>query len=489
METAAGVRYGTPAGRWILLATVLGSGMAALDATVVNVALPAIGKDLGAAVSGLQWVLTGYLITLAALILLGGSLGDIFGRRRIFQIGVIWFAVASVVCGIAPNLPMLIVARGFQGVGGALLTPGSLAIIEASFAPDDRGRAIGAWSGMGGIATAIGPFAGGWLVSSVSWRLIFFLNIPLAAAVMWASRKVPESVDPMAEHEVDVLGAVLVVIGLAGVTYALIQGPSGTSTAVVATTAIIGVAALVGFVMVERSSHHPMLPLDIFSSRTFVAANLVTVAVYGALGGTFFLLAVDLQQVLGYSPLAAGAALIPITVIMLLLSARAGHLAQQIGPRLPMTVGPLVVGAALLLMRRIGAGGSYWADVFPEIVIFGLGLSLTVAPLTATVLAAVDERHAGVASGVNNAVARAASLMTVAILPSLAGITGDSYRDPAAFSNGFHRACMITAILCGMGAVVAWFGISTPEPTATPRAVPAPSTSCSMDGPPLRHPS
>jgi predicted MFS family arabinose efflux permease len=381
------------------------------------------------------------------------------------------------------------VARGLQGVGGALLTPGSLAIIEASFAPDDRGRAIGAWSGMGGIATAIGPFAGGWLVSSVSWRLIFFLNIPLAAAVMWASRKVPESVDPMAEHEVDVLGAVLVVIGLAGVTYALIQGPSGTSTAVVATTAIIGVAALVGFVMVERSSHHPMLPLDIFSSRTFVAANLVTVAVYGALGGTFFLLAVDLQQVLGYSPLAAGAALIPITVIMLLLSARAGHLAQQIGPRLPMTVGPLVVGAALLLMRRIGAGGSYWADVFPEIVIFGLGLSLTVAPLTATVLAAVDERHAGVASGVNNAVARAASLMTVAILPSLAGITGDSYRDPAAFSNGFHRACVITAILCGMGAVVAWFGISTPEPTATPRAVPAPSTSCSMDGPPLRHPS
>jgi EmrB/QacA subfamily drug resistance transporter len=489
METAAGVRYGTPAGRWILLATVLGSGMAALDATVVNVALPAIGKDLGAAVSGLQWVLTGYLITLAALILLGGSLGDIFGRRRIFQIGVIWFAVASVVCGIAPNLPLLIVARGFQGVGGALLTPGSLAIIEASFAPDDRGRAIGAWSGMGGIATAIGPFAGGWLVSSVSWRLIFFLNIPLAAAVMWASRKVPESVDPMAEHEVDVLGAVLVVIGLAGVTYALIQGPSGTSTAVVATTAIIGVAALVGFVMVERSSHHPMLPLDIFSSRTFVAANLVTVAVYGALGGTFFLLAVDLQQVLGYSPLAAGAALIPITVIMLLLSARAGHLAQQIGPRLPMTVGPLVVGAALLLMRRIGVGGSYWADVFPEIVIFGLGLSLTVAPLTATVLAAVDERHAGVASGVNNAVARAASLMTVAILPSLAGITGDSYRHPAAFSNGFHRACVITAILCGMGAVVAWFGISTPEPTATPRAVPGPSISCSMDGPPLRHPS
>jgi EmrB/QacA subfamily drug resistance transporter len=488
MATTAAVRYGTPAARWVLLATVLGSGMASLDSTVVNVALPAIGKELGAAVSGLQWVLTGYLITLAALILLGGSLGDIFGRRRVFQIGVIWFCAASVLCAVAVNLPMLILARGLQGVGGALLTPGSLAIIEASFVPDDRGRAIGAWSGMGGIATAIGPFAGGWLVSAVSWRFIFLLNIPLAAAVLWASRRVPESVDPMADRRVDTWGATLAVVGLAGVTYALIQGPSGTSPAITAVSGAIGVAALIAFVLVERTSPHPMLPVDIFSSRVFVAANLVTVVVYGALGGTFFLLAVDLQQVLHYSPISAGAALIPITVLMLFLSSRAGHLAQRVGPRIPMTVGPLVLAVALLLMRRIGAGGTYWADVFPEIVIFGLGLSLTVAPLTATVLAAADERHAGVASGVNNAVARAASLMAVAILPALAGITGNSYRHPAAFSNGFHRACMITAGLCVAGGILAWVGIRSPaDGPAAP--VPAGDTYCPIDGPPLRRPA
>jgi EmrB/QacA subfamily drug resistance transporter len=484
MASSAAVRYGTPAGRWILIATVLGSGVASLDATVVNVALPAIGKDLGATVSGLQWVITGYLITLAALILLGGSLGDIFGRRRIFQFGVVWFSAASLLCGVAPNLTLLIMARALQGVGGALLTPGSLAIIEASFSPDDRGRAIGAWSGMGGIATAIGPFAGGWLISAVSWRYIFLLNLPLAAAVLAASRRVPESVDPAADRRIDTSGAVLVVVGLAAVTYALIQGPSpGTSPAVTAVSAAIGVVALVGFVMVERSSAHPMLPIDIFSSRVFVAANLVTVAVYGALSGTFFLLAVDLQQVLRYSPVAAGAALIPITVIMLLLSARAGHLAQRIGPRLPMTVGPLIVAVALLLMRRIGAGGSYWSDVFPEVVVFGLGLSLTVAPLTATVLAAVEDRHAGVASGVNNAVARAASLMTVAVLPPLAGITGNEYRHPAAFSAGFHRACLIAAGLCAAGALIAWLGIRAPGPAGS--AAPA-ELSCQLDGPSLR---
>jgi EmrB/QacA subfamily drug resistance transporter len=468
--------------------------MAALDATVVNVALPAIGKDLGAEISGLQWVLTGYLITLAALILLGGSLGDIFGRRRVFQIGVVWFSVASVVCGLAPNLPLLILARTLQGVGGALLTPGSLAIIEASFAPDERGRAIGAWSGMGGIATAIGPFAGGWLVSAVSWRLIFLLNVPLAAAVLWSSRRVPESVDPDADRHVDTTGAVLIVIGLAAVTFALIQGSaSGTPPVLTALMAAIGVAALVGFVVVERSSSHPMVPLDIFSSRVFVAANLVTVAVYGALGGTFFLLAVDLQQVLHYSPLLAGAALIPVTVVMLFLSARAGNLAQRIGPRLPMTLGPLIVALALVMMRRISAGQSYWSGVFPEVVIFGLGLSLTVAPLTATVLAAVPERHAGVASGTNNAVARAASLLTVAVLPPLAGITGSSYRHPAAFSAGFHRACLITAGLCAVGAAIAWIGVREPEPAppvvaapAAPRPVRQPHFCCPVDGPPLR---
>jgi EmrB/QacA subfamily drug resistance transporter len=432
-------------------------------------------------------VLTGYLITLAALILLGGSLGDLYGRRRIFVLGVIWFSAASLLCGVAPNLSFLIVARALQGVGGALLTPGSLAIIEASFAPSDRGRAIGAWSGMGGIATAIGPFAGGWLISAVSWRLIFFLNLPLAAAVLWASRRVPESTDPLADRHVDVLGAVLVAVGLAATTYALIEGPTpGTSPITTTVAAVIGISGLLGFIWVERTSSHPMLPLDIFRSRQFTAANLVTVAVYAALGGTFFLLAVDLQQALHYSPLLSGAALIPITVIMLLLSARAGQLAQRIGPRLPMTLGPMIVAIGLLLMRRISPGSHYATDVLPAVIVFGLGLALTVAPLTATVLAAAEARHAGVASGVNNAVARAASLMAVALLPALAGITGSDYQRPTALSAGFQRACTITAILCAAGGVIAWIGIRNP---AVQQPVPGGLTACSIEGPPLRRPA
>src|SRR4051812_38898617 len=316
MIPPAEVRYGTPAGRWVLLATVLGSGMAALDATVVNVALPALGRDLGAGVSGLQWVLTGYLLTLASLILLGGALGDRYGRRRIFVIGVLWFMAASVLCGLSPNLEFLIAARALQGVGGALLTPGSLAIIDASFAPQDRGRAIGAWSGLGGMATAVGPFAGGWLVSAVSWRLIFLLNVPLSPAVLYAARHVPETRDPDTSGAIDVVGALLGVVGLAGLTYALIEGPGGGAPGgVVLVAAVVGVLGLAGFLVVERSARHPMLPLAIFANRQFTAANLVTVTIYAALGGVFFLLAVELQQVLHYSPLAAGAALFPVTVI------------------------------------------------------------------------------------------------------------------------------------------------------------------------------
>jgi EmrB/QacA subfamily drug resistance transporter len=463
---------------------VLGSGIASLDATVVNVALPAIGKDLDASVAGLQWVVTGYLITLASLILVGGSLGDLFGRRRVFQIGVIWFSAASVLSGLAPNLATLIAARALQGVGGALLTPGSLAIIESAFAPEDRGRAIGTWSGLGGIATAVGPFAGGWLVSGVSWRLIFLLNLPLAGLVLWATRHVPESADPDADHHIDKLGAVLAVIGLASATYALIEGPSpGTAPLVTIVAAVIGVGGLAAFVFFERGSAHPMLPVDIFRSRQFTSANLVTVAVYAALGGTFFLLAVDLQQSLHYSPVAAGASLLPVTLIMLMFSSRAGALAQRIGPRIPMTIGPTLVAAGLLLMRRINPGGTYVADVLPAVMVFGSGLALTVAPLTATVLAAADERRAGVASGVNNAVARAAGLIAVAILPALAGITGSDYRVPRALTSGFHQACVITAGLCLVGAVIAWLGIRKPIGPSEPIASEA---ACAVDGPPLR---
>jgi EmrB/QacA subfamily drug resistance transporter len=458
--------------------------MASLDATVVNVALPTIGRDLGASVAGLQWVVTGYLITLASLILLGGSLGDLFGRRRVFVTGVVWFSAASLLSGLAPNLALLIAARALQGVGGALLTPGSLAIIEASFAPDDRARAIGAWSGLGGVATAVGPLVGGWLVSAVSWRLIFLLNLPLAAAVLWSARHVPESVDSTADRHVDLIGAVLAIVGLGGVTYALIEGPAAGWGLAPILLGAVGVAALVAFVAFERASAHPMLPMGLFKSRQFSAANLVTFAVYAALGGTLFLLAVDLQQALRYSPVEAGAALLPVTVIMLLFSSRAARLAQRIGPRLPMTLGPAIVAAGLLLMVRIRPGGTYLADVFPAVVTFGAGLALTVAPLTATVMDSLGDRRAGIASGVNNAVARAAGLTAVAVLPALAGITGNDYRRPFALSSGFHTACAISGGLCLLGALIAWLGIR--NPARLPAAGPEPGLSCPVDGPPLR---
>jgi EmrB/QacA subfamily drug resistance transporter len=461
--------------------------MALLDSTVVNVALPAIGKDLGGGVAGLQWVSTAYLVTLSSLILLGGSLGDLFGRRRIFVIGTVWFTGSSLLCAVAPNLGSLIAARALQGVGGALLTPGSLALIEASFVPEDRNRAIGAWSGLGGIATAIGPLVGGWLVSAVSWRLIFVLNLPLAVVVLLASRHVPESSDPDSPRRVDELGAALAVVGLAASTYALIEGPGGgASGAVVAASATIGVASLVGFFLVERSSRHPMLPLQVFASRQFDAANLVTLAVYAAMGGMFFLLAIYLQDVLRYSPVDAGVALFPLTIIMLLLSPRAGALAQRIGPRLPMTVGPTIVGIGLLMMRRIQPGSHYLTTVFPSVVVFALGLSLTVAPLTATVLAAVDERHAGIASGVNNAVARVAGLLAVALLPALAGVSGADYQHAGTFTTGFHTAVTISAGLTFAGAFVAFVGITNPSPDQVQLSACGTGRSCPVSGPPLR---
>jgi len=487
------VAFATPAGRWVLAATVVGSGMAALDATVVNVALPAIGKDLHAGTAGLQWVLTGYLITLSALLLLGGSLGDVFGRRRVFLIGAAWFAAASALCAAAPDLTVLVGARALQGVGGALLVPGSLAIIEASFVADDRGRAIGAWTGLGGVATAVGPLVGGWMVTAVSWRLIFLLNLPLAVVVAVASRHVPETRDPAADRRLDVVGAGALVLGLAGLTYALIEGPGPTGLSGVAAAAgIVGVGAIATFVVAERRGRHPMVPLSIFGSRQFSVSNVVTFVVYAALGGVLFLLAVDLQQVLGYSALAAGAALLPITVIMLALSSRAGQLAQRIGPRGPMTVGPVVIALGLLLMRRIGADTTYVGGVLPALIVFSLGLALTVAPLTTTVLSALPDHQAGVASGVNNAVARIGGLLAVAVLPALAGLTGAAYREPVRFSSGFHVAVTIGAGLCLVGAAVAGLGITNPARPAGGRAgPPSPDRgvdrlSCPLDAPPLR---
>src|SRR5947207_11528458 len=337
---------------------------------------------------------------------------------------------------------MLVAARALQGVGGALLTPGSLAIIAASFDDEDRPKAIGAWSGFGGIATAIGPFVGGYLVAGPGWRWVFLINLPLALLVIAITAPhVPESRDPDAAPHLDIIGAALGALGLAAVTYALIAAGSGWSMSTVI-SAIVGVVALAAFVVNELRSPAPMVPPSIFANRQFTSANLVTLLVYAALSGVFFLLVVDLQVVGGFSPLLAGSALLPITAIMLVLSARAGALAGQIGPRLPMTLGPLVAAAGLLLLLRIGPGASYVFDVLPGVIVFGLGLSLLVAPLTATVLGAAEAQHSGIASGINNAVARAAGLLAVAVLPSLVGLTGDDYHQPETFAAGFRAALL-----------------------------------------------
>ena len=452
------VRYGSTTGRWVLAATVLGSGLAFLDGTVVNVALPAIAEDLDTELSGLQWTLDAYLVTLSALLLLGGSLGDLYGRRRMFVLGLIAFTLASVLCGAAPTIELLIGARALQGAGAALLVPGSLAIISASFHPDDRGRAVGAWSGLAGISTAIGPFLGGWLIDALSWRLIFLINVPLAAvAVVVATGHVPETRDLGSTQRPDLPGAVAVSLGLGGLAYALIEGTSAMTAATWAAAAL-GIACLAVFVAVEARRRHPMLPLEVFRSRQFAGANLTTLAVYTGLGGATFLLVLQLQLVLGYSALEAGAALLPVTLLMLALSSRAGNLAQRVGPRLPMTLGPLLVGVGLVLFARVGPGSTYATSVLPGTVVFGLGLALTVAPLTATVLAAVHEHHLGVASGFNNAVARVAGLLAVALLPALVGLETGS---PVAFSAGFADALHIAAGICLVGAGVAWATIRT----------------------------
>jgi len=452
---ASGIRLSSPRGRWVLVVTVVGSAVAFLEATVVNVALPAIGRDLGADLAGLQWTINGYLLTLAALILLGGSLGDRYGRRRVFELGIVWFTAASLLCALAPSVEVLIAARVVQGVGGALLTPGSLAIIEAAFRPQDRARAIGAWSALGGVAAAVGPLLGGYLIGALSWRAIFLLNLPLAAFVIWASRRhVPESRDPTVSGRLDLRGSALAALGLGGITFALIQADGGSPLVFV--MAAVGVLALAGFVAAERRSPDPMVPLEIFASRQFTAANLVTFVVYASLGGVFFLLVVFLQVALGYSPVAAGAASLPITALLLLLSARAGALAQRIGPRVPLTAGPLLIAAGMLLMRRIEIGDGYVEAVLPAVVVFGVGLAGVVAPVTATVLAAADPRHAGVASGVNNAVARTAQLAAVAALPLVVGLSGGGYRNPQAIASAFHAAMLVTAALAAAGGLLAW---------------------------------
>ena len=459
---------GTTAGRWVLLTTVLGSGMVMIDATVVNVALDRIGRDLNAGFEGLQWTVNAYTLTLASLILLGGSLADHFGRRRVFLIGVVWFALASLACGLAPDIGTLIAARALQGVGGALLTPGSLAIISASFHGPDRSAAVGAWSGLGGIAGAVGPFLGGWLVEW-TWRAVFLINLPLAAIVIAvALRHVSESRDPEAAPGLDIAGTALGAVGLGALTYGLTILASGGSSVALASVGV-GILAMVAFVVVERRSPHPLVPPELFRNPVFSAANAATLLIYGALGVVFFLLVLQLQTVAGFSPLAAGAALLPVTLVTLLFSSRAGALAGRIGPRLPMTIGPLVMAAGLLLMLRIGPGASWLADVLPAVLVFGAGLALTVAPLTATVLDAAPDRYAGAASGVNNAVARAAGLLSVALIPGLAGIAGADYTNPAQFNAGFRMSMMIAAGLLVLAAGLSFVFVRRPVAEAPAR--------------------
>ncbi|GAA2892488.1 MFS transporter [Actinoplanes cyaneus] len=465
------VRYGTTAGRLVLLATVLGSSLAFVDATVVNLALPELGRSLDASAAGLQWTINGYALSLASLILVGGSLGDRFGRKRIFMAGVTWFALASLLCGVAPNIELLIAARVLQGIGGALLTPGALAILEASFVPEDRAKAIGAWSGLGGVGGALGPFLGGWLLEFGSWRYLFLINVPVAALVLWvASRHVPESRDPGAARRFDVAGLLTGAAGLGGLTYGFTAWPAhGAGSPVVLIPLAAGVLGMAAFVVAELRSPHPMVPPEIFRHRAFTGANLVTFLVYAANGGVFFLVVVNLQVVAGYPALRAGLAMLPVTVIMLLLSARGGALGQRIGPRIPMTVGPLLCGAALVLMSMIGEDAPYLTRVLPAVILFGLGLALLVAPLTATALGALDDAHAGIASGVNNAVARAAGLLSVAVLPLAAGLGTGSLTESAQLQPVYRNAMLICAGLMAAGAVAAFLAIPgrlPPKPSA-----------------------
>jgi EmrB/QacA subfamily drug resistance transporter len=457
---AAPVRLGTVQGRWVLAATIAGSGMAFLDSTVVNVALAQIGHDFDAGFTALQWIANAYTLTLAALILLGGVLGDRLGRRRIFLVGVVWFAVASALCALSPSVGVLVSARALQGVGGALLTPGSLAIISSVFASADQPRAVGMWAGLSGLSGAVGPFLGGWLVS-IDWRLVFLINLPLAAVVLLGTlRHVPESRDTLDEaRRLDVAGSVAIIACLTGLTWSLTEAGVRGWTFPVVLAGVGGLVSGVLFVVLEQRSSHPLVPLQIFADRVFSATNAATFFIYGALGVYGFLVVLQLQVVARWSPLAAGTAMLPATVLMLLLSSRVGGLAVRTGPRVLMTAGALLAAAAFGLATRIGADAGWLTDLAPSAVLLGLGLCCAVAPLTATVLAAAPAQLSGAASGVNNAVARTAGLLAVAVVPSLAGLSTASTSDPSALQHGFPAAMLIGTAALLVGAAVSWFGL------------------------------
>lgn len=445
-------------GRVTLATVTLGSGIAILDGSVVNIALRSIGTDLDADLADLQWVLNGYLLSLASLILVGGALGDRLGRRRMYLTGVAGFAVTSALCAFARTPGQLVTFRVLQGVAAALLTPGSLAIIESGFRRVDRPAAIGTWAGVSGVASAVGPLVGGVLLEHGGWRWIFAINVPVCLLVLWLGRQIPESRDDSAaQGRFDVPGAVVGVAALGALTYGLTfwRGWSGPA---IGGAAVVAVGLVVAFVLLERRPG-AMAPAQLFSSRVFSAANLMTFLVYGALGAVIFLLVLQLQVTSGYGPLAAGLATLPVTVAMLLFSSRAARVAARTGPRLPMTVGPLVCAAGVALLAFIGADASYVVHVLPGMLLFSVGLTMLVSPLTAAVLDAAPDRHAGVASGINNAVARAGSLLAVAALPALVGLSGDDYRDPVRLTAGFRTGQLICAVLLTAGGIVSWIGL------------------------------
>jgi EmrB/QacA subfamily drug resistance transporter len=488
VHSEASIRYGEPAGRWVLAATVLGSSVAFLDATVVNIALPTIGRDFSAGSTGLTWTINAYTLTLAAFVLVAGSLGDRYGRRRVFMVGTAWFGIASLVCALATSIGVLVAFRALQGVGGALLTPGALAILQSTFRAEDRSRAIGAWSGLAGIAGAVGPFLGGWLVEVASWRWIFLINVPVVVAVLAiTARHVPESRDLSAVGSLDLIGSGLAALGLGVLTYGLSAwSEQGAGSLTVQTALGLGLLALAAFIVWEGRTAAPMLPLQVFAAPRFGATNLVTFFVYAALGGVFFWLVITLQVVAGWSPLAAGLSLLPVTILMLLFSPRAGLLGDRLGPRVPMTIGPLVAAGGVALLARVGPDASYLPDVLGPVTLLAVGLTLTVAPLTATVLGAVPEHQAGLASGVNNAVARTGGLVLVAVLPALTGLGSRGFGEPADLAPAFRTAMLTCAGLLALGGVVAGLAIRPLRAPSTPEQGPAcPPRHCAVDATPM----
>jgi EmrB/QacA subfamily drug resistance transporter len=417
--------------RLTIVACILGTAVVFLDGTVVNVALPAIRDDLDTGLAAQQWVVEAYLLTLGSLVLVGGSLGDLFGRRKVFSLGLIGFGVTSLLCALAPNAEVLIVMRGLQGVAGALLVPASLAIITAVFPDDERGAAIGSWTAWGGIAVVLGPFGGGILIDQLSWRWIFLINVPFVLATLAILHSaVPESRDEESTHRIDYLGAVLVALGLAGPVFALIEQPVyGWSDPLVWVPGVVGLVLLAWFVRHEARSDHPMLPLSMFKSRNFTIGNLTTLLVYGGFSAATFFVIIFLQQVAGYSAVEAGVTLLPLTVVMFVLSRRWGALSDRIGPRLLMGVGPILAGLGLMWMGLLDTDVNYWTDLFPAVVVFAIGLSMTVAPLTNTVLGAVPQHNAGVASGANNAISRVAGLLSIAVVGAVVAANFSSALD------------------------------------------------------------